>query len=645
MRINSQRLVRVVTMPMMDGYRRLRRYLNPNGFSSKVIGDVRKGFRKMIGAKTDSLDDYVAFPRYYVAKKLLFVIALLVIVLPILYIQFLHPIVRQRFFTVPMYINAHEMVGYTGKVKLLSPTTDQVLYEGPLDGGRVTGQGVLWDQDGRLVYQGGFLMEMYDGEGELYYPDGQTMYKGAFVKNQFEGAGYYYYPNGALQYEGSFAKNAFHGAGRLYDPSGRLIYNGGFVDGKQEGQGVLYENGKALYQGQLAAGQFNGPGKIYSGEMVFYDGLFKDNQYEGAGKAFDPVTAKLYYDGEFSGGKYNGKGKLFDPRSGNLLYDGYFYNDAYEGEGKLYDANTGYLLYEGGFRMGRFDGQGVSYDRDSGLKVYEGGYLLHNYSGRGILYDSLTGMVEAEGVFREGKLVFNVEPDMDTDEDYPWFPWDILPDLPGRPEDWPADMENGPGRPETGESGASDAAAGGAEDGGTAVDDNADGSEGKETGAIYYSGPKTDKGIDYQALSRMGAEAVLRAFSGTGLIWDLDGGSSRVFEDLSEKIGVTIQINNGGELVGVDVWNDADVLGIRTGMTMKEITDVLGPPAATRQEALGEQRMVSVSQSNRFHNRYTNVSAESQVEVSSYPAEGGGGMQVVFLPEAGDCLLIEMRNR
>jgi hypothetical protein len=68
MRINSQRLVRVVTMPMVDGYRKLRRYLNPNGFSSKVIADVRKGFRSAIGAKPESLDDYIAFPRYYVAK-------------------------------------------------------------------------------------------------------------------------------------------------------------------------------------------------------------------------------------------------------------------------------------------------------------------------------------------------------------------------------------------------------------------------------------------------------------------------------------------------------------------------------------------------------------------------------------------------
>ena len=474
---NTQRLIRVVVMLMGNCSRRMRRFVNHNGFFTKVFGDLRTGFPRVIGTKPPSARDYVTFSQYYVAKKLLFTIALFLIVLPILYLKIAHPAVQARFSMATMYLNAPEMTGYTGRVTLLLPSTDQVLYAGQIKNGRITGQGVLWDQEGNLVYQGGFLMEMYDGEGELFYSDGRTMYKGSFVKNYFDGVGYYYYPetgilqyegsfakdyfegvgkkyysNGMLQYEGDFSRGYYHGTGWLYDPDGQLVFVGGFKDGKQEGRGILYKEGQVLYEGQLAAGKLNGEGKVYSGGAVLYEGFFKDNNFEGAGKAYDPFSETLIYDGEFSGGNYSGNGKLFDPLSGNLLYEGGFYDGAYEGEGKLYNTTNGFLLYEGGFRMGFFDGKGVLYDFISGLKQYEGGFLLDSYNGEGALYDQMTGLLQVRGVFRSGVLIsagengagsgagsgdnkqFTVEPNGAYPSVFPSFPDDmetVIKDLLG----------------------------------------------------------------------------------------------------------------------------------------------------------------------------------------------------------------------
>ena len=640
MRLNSQRLIRVVTMPLLDGYRRIRRYVNPNGISTKVIGDLRKSFRQAISAKPSSLKDYVAFPRYYVAKSLLFIIVLLLIVLPILYLKFLHPLVQAKYFTTTMYVNAQEMNGYNGRVKLLSPSTNQVLYQGPLVSGRVSGQGLLWNQEGNLVYQGGFLMEMYDGEGELFYPDGQTQYKGAFVKNKFEGLGYYYFPeehllqyeggfknglfegqgkkyydNGVLQYEGDFAKNNYHGDGVLYDPYGVLLYRGAFKDGKQDGPGVVYENGAIFYEGQFTGGRLNGAGKLYSGTMVLYDGSFKDNNYAGAGKAYDPVTENLIYDGAFAAGQYNGPGRLFDPQSGNLLYEGEFYDGAYAGTGKLYDPDTGFLLYDGGFRQGRFDGQGTQYDQESGLKLYEGGFLLGNYSGPGTIYDPLTGEILIEGIFRNGQLITPAAPNLP--------PWD-------------AEGGASPGEGEGEGEGAEPVAP---------PEPPAPGPNlAEETGAVYYSGPKNENGVDFLALAKLTAAEAKKLFSQAGLGWDLETGSSVVYEDVSEQLGLTLQLNSAGELIGVDVWNDNLVENIRVGMSKDEILAILGDPVAIEDGPMGENRMVSVSQSNRYHNRITNISADSTVTLWSYNLTGGGTLRAVFLGGGDTCLLIEIRN-
>ncbi len=642
LRFNAQRLIRIVTIPLSNTYRKFRRFLNPNGFSTKVLGDIRKSFRKSISAKPSSLKDYFALPRYYIAKWVVFIAVLAVILLPVLYLKYVHPVVLAKFFTKTMVINTAEMSGYTGKVILLSPGTGKAIYQGPLSEGRVTGQGILYDAEGTLVYQGGFLLEMYDGEGQTFYPNGQTQYKGSFIKNNYEGTGFLYREDGSLQYEGEFlkglyegigkeyydhdvlhyegdfSKNKYQGAGVLYEQSGQVIYNGEFKNGKYEGQGVLYENGAILYQGYLAAGMLNGQGKIFSGEMVLYEGSFKDNQYDGAGKAYDPVTGKLIYDGEYENGKYSGAGKLFAPQTGGVLYEGDFYAGSFEGEGKLFDSATGFPIYEGGFRQGRFDGKGVQYDPLSGSVFYEGSFLLDNYNGPGTLCDPATGEVVAQGVFQAGALLLSyLEP-----EELEWEPGEV----PG--EEF-GEMPGGEQDEETAQEPAEEPEAAAGKGPG---------------GAINYTGPATADGVDYQALTALDAKAAQDAFSKKGTAWNLATGSSLVYEDAAEGLGLTLQLDQKEQMIGVDVWNGAAVQGVRAGMTQARINEVLGGEGERAQETMGEARMVSVSQSNRFHNRITNLSGESLITLVRYQT-GAGVLQAVFAKGIEGCLLIEVRRQ
>jgi hypothetical protein len=147
------------------------------------------------------------------------------------------------------------------------------------------------------------------------------------------------------------------------------------------------------------------------------------------------------------------------------------------------------------------------------------------------------------------------------------------------------------------------------------------------------------------ALSRLDAEAALDTFTKNGIAWDIEGAKALVFEDRKDGVGLTMQIHRTGVVIGVDVWNDALVENISAGMTKEEVTQTLGAPVAVTLETLGDARLVSVSQSNRYHNRITNISADSQVTVLRYGTEDGGNIQAVFIKGIEECLMIEVRPR
>ncbi|MGN1349549.1 MAG: hypothetical protein ACI4VM_00955, partial [Anaerovoracaceae bacterium] len=91
------------------------------------------------------------------------------------------------------------------------------------------------------------------------------------------------------------------------------------------------------------------------------------------------------------------------------------------------------------------------------------------------------------------------------------------------------------------------------------------------------------------------------------------------------------------------VWNDAVLEnGIYAGMTKEQLTAALGNPVSETTEEMGESRLVSVSQSNRFNSRLTNLSAESYVTVVTYKA-GKDTIRAIFMKGIDSSLLLEIR--
>lgn len=628
LKFGAKSLTRIFTAPFLMKTRNISKVANPNSIVTQVMTDVRKGLSDFRKVKPESIKDYVATPRYYVAKKLVVIILILVLLLPLVYIQFLHPIVKSKFLTNTMYINSQEMYGYTGKVKLLSKGNGGVLFKGRMENGRITGPGELYDYKGKLVYKGDFLMEMYEGNGETFFANGKTQYKGQFSKNLYNGTGSLYYSNGQLKFTGSFVNGNPSGYGTIYSAKGKTVYTGDLKDGKFDGTGTVYQNGQVLYQGELSAGMMKGNGKIYSGKKVIYDGEFNNNKLEGKGKSYDPVKGKLIYDGEFKDGRYSGKGKLFDIKTGKLVYEGDFYNGYYDGEGKLYDPKTEFPVYEGNFRTGRYDGQGKEYGKNNGSLIYEGEFLLGNYNGKGVMYDEGTGMTLLEGVFRNGALAYSESKDSQPADNPEVVPGNTNS---GKTQDNSAQDTTNKDSKDT--NGGTDAASGSKDTAGK------DGAGSKN----IYKGPLTEtKEIDYSALAAMTVEDAGKVLDTTPEEWTVDEGSAKVYEDTTENIGMTIQSDSHGKMIGIDIWNNSKVKGVAPGMTKDQITAVLGKPASETAEAMGENRMVSVSQSNRFAGRLTNLSAESKITVVKYKTEKGY-INAIFAKSDDKALIIEVR--
>ena len=222
MQYGANKLMQAIIYPFNQALRAIKRKLNPNGFVNAVVNDVRKQMNDVIQSKPASIRDYYGIGRYYAAKKLVYLSAVVFLLLLIFLLRFGFPWVQSTFFTNTMVVNSADMFNYSGKVKLKAEKSGPVIFKGRLMDGRINGDGTLYNLDGTLLYHGGFLMEMYSGYGELYYPGGNAHYKGNFELNQYQGQGYLYFENGNPQYEGAFAAGLYEGMGNLYRENGML---------------------------------------------------------------------------------------------------------------------------------------------------------------------------------------------------------------------------------------------------------------------------------------------------------------------------------------------------------------------------------------------------------------------------------------
>ena len=113
-----KRILRAVSAPVQLLRQRLFNLFSPDAIMGRVSADVKKEI-KSVGEKPKSLKGYYAVGDHYVAKKFLYVLLLLLILLPALYARFVFPFIESRFLVKTMVVNAADMEGYTGRVRLL----------------------------------------------------------------------------------------------------------------------------------------------------------------------------------------------------------------------------------------------------------------------------------------------------------------------------------------------------------------------------------------------------------------------------------------------------------------------------------------------------------------------------------------------
>ena len=119
---------RIFLTPIMLFGRMVLRKLNPQNIVSKVATDIRKE-AKGITSKPNAVSQYFIIGDRFVAKKLVYAIVIILIILTIVFIRFGIPLLVQWFFTKDMWVNSEDVNGYTGKVCLYFFQQGTVFYK------------------------------------------------------------------------------------------------------------------------------------------------------------------------------------------------------------------------------------------------------------------------------------------------------------------------------------------------------------------------------------------------------------------------------------------------------------------------------------------------------------------------------------
>ena len=92
---------------------------------------------------------------------------------------------------------------------------EELKWIGYFDKGDKSNFGKLYNEEGRLIYEGEYKNGLRNGEGTYYYARG-LKYEGQFVNGLREGHGVFYWEDGT-RWEGPFKNNEMEGEGQYYD--------------------------------------------------------------------------------------------------------------------------------------------------------------------------------------------------------------------------------------------------------------------------------------------------------------------------------------------------------------------------------------------------------------------------------------------
>lgn len=310
-----------------------------------------------------SKKDYWKILGIYFSKRFTIMSVIVLGVVGYMLVYYVYPWADGKLWTANMRLDTVKYSKFDGKARVYN-TDGKLVYEGGMEKGSPSGEGVQYDYSGNLIYKGSFKAGKYSGQGELYNSSGVLIYSGAFSNNNYDGEG------------------------KLFNDIGKVIYIGNFSVGQRSGKGVEYDPSNQLkkYYGDYANDVRNGNGVEYEedGTSIHYEGSFKDGVYGGGnGKLYS--EGNLLYDGAFESGTYTGSGTLYDLDTGVAQYTGEFKNGLYDGDGKLYDVGTSVVVYEGGFSKGKRQGNGTSFDK-LGSQQFKG-----NFRGDSIDYIAYLG--------------------------------------------------------------------------------------------------------------------------------------------------------------------------------------------------------------------------------------------------------------
>ena len=107
----------------------------------------------------------------------------------------------------------------TGRGVFIYPNNKK--YIGRFLKGNMNGYGILFNTDGKVIYQGTFVDGEINGNG-IYYHSPKQYYAGCFEKNKMNGFGRFHFENG-IEWIGNFTQNMKNGEGLLKADNGRYF--------------------------------------------------------------------------------------------------------------------------------------------------------------------------------------------------------------------------------------------------------------------------------------------------------------------------------------------------------------------------------------------------------------------------------------
>ena len=180
-----------------------------------------------------------------------------------------------------------------------------------------SGEGIIFDEAGTKIFDGNFKNDLKSGHGYEYYNDthnNKLKYHGWFINDEYNEQGILYDENKKVVYQGTFKNGYYDGNGRLFFPDSAFVkYEGEFKNGEFNGIGKLYLENSIIvkYEGTFKNGEFNGHGIKYNPKHKIYEGEFKNGLYYGIGKQYNSFNGIMIYEGDFKNDLFNGQGVYY----------------------------------------------------------------------------------------------------------------------------------------------------------------------------------------------------------------------------------------------------------------------------------------------------------------------------------------------